>query len=152
FARLPKKQEREFEKLVADRWNKALDSGAGSCLFRDNKLSGIVADSLTFFHGSRGWTGDYVVMPNHVHVLLTPIAGNELEDILQSVKSFTSNKINQITGSEGSLWQRESYDHIVRDAGQLVAFQMYIRSNPAKSGLKEGEYRMSDERCYEILK
>ncbi len=152
LARLPKSEQREFEKQVGDRLNKALDLGAGSCVLREPSISGLVADALSFYHGTRVWTGDYVVMPNHVHVLLTPMSGYELEEILQAVKSYTSKRINERTGNEGPLWQRESYDHIVRDAGQLGAFQKYIRNNPTKAGLRDGDFRMSGEVCYEIVR
>ena len=85
-------------------------------------------------------TGDFIVMPNHVHVLMKPIPPFELEDILQAIKSYTANQINRIFGREGQFWQRESYDHIVRDFEQLDAFQKYIRANPGKAILPAGRY------------
>jgi REP element-mobilizing transposase RayT len=87
-------------------------------------------------------------MPNHVHVLLTPITGFELEDILHSIKSFTATKINRILGRAGQLWQRESYDHIVRDINQLQAYQEYIAANPRKARLTPDEYTVSQSNYY----
>jgi len=98
---------------MATKLNKYLDKGHGSCVLKRPGLADIVADSLTYFHDERVLTGDYVVMPNHVHALLRPVNGNSLEDILQAVKSFSANAINRKMGNEGRFWMRESYDHIV---------------------------------------
>ena len=138
--RLSKQDQRLYERTMATKLNKYLDVGYGSCVLKREELAEIVAKSLTFFHGARVLTGDFVVMPNHVHVLMRPIEGFELEDILQAVKSFTANEINSRLGLEGRFWMRESYDHIVRDTEQLLAFQKYIRANPAKA-------KLSPDRC-----
>ena len=138
FAKLPVGQQRAFEKQVGARLNDQLDRGYGSCVLRDPELAAIVAAGLEHFHGERVWAGDYVIMPNHVHALLTPIAPHALETILKSVKGYTARMVNRSAGGGGALWQRQSYDHIVRDAGQLSAFQRYIAENPAKAGVPEG--------------
>jgi putative transposase len=151
IARLKPATQREFERTVGERLNEALDRGYGSCQLREPALAEIVAAALTFFDGTRVRTGDFVVMPNHVHTLITPIAGFELADILHSIKSFTSNQIRgRIGGGEGSFWQRQSYDHIVRDFAQLRRFQDYIRRNPEKASLPQGEYLLR-EAVYEEL-
>ncbi len=90
------------------------------------------------------WTGDYVIMPNHVHALLTPLAPHKLEDILKSIKGRTAVEINRTIGSKGKLWQRDSYDHIVRDVEQLRAFQTLHQRQPKKGESQTGEYRHSN--------
>ncbi|HUI06774.1 MAG TPA: transposase [Verrucomicrobiae bacterium] len=79
-------------------------------------------------------------MPNHVHVLMTPLPGNEPSAILYSWKSYTANQINRLLGQSGPVWQRESFDHIVRNEEALLRFEQYIRDNPRSACLKEGEY------------
>lgn len=140
IGKLSKADQRLYEISMATKLNKYLDAGHGRCLLRRNDLRKIAADSLQFFHGDRVLTGDFVVMPNHVHVLMRPIGSSELEDILQAAKSFTATKINRIVGEQGRFWMRESYDHIVRDGDQLEAFQKYIRANPEKAKLGSDEY------------
>lgn len=140
FTRLSKTDQREYERRVGTKLNDLLDAGHGSCVLRDGKIANFVAESLTHFHGERVLTGDFVVMPNHVHALMTPKPGFELEDILHSIKSYTANKINRQLNQTGALWQRESYDHIVRDFDQLEAFQQYIALNPRKSQLPLGRF------------
>ena len=76
----------------------------------------------------------YVVMANHVHVLLLPkIAPPRL---LQSLKGSTAREANRLLGRTGeSFWQAESYDHWVRDEGELERIAAYIEDNPVKAGL-----------------
>jgi len=141
FARLGDEEQRDYERQTTDRLNRRLDEGYGSCVLRRAEVREIVAEGLDYFHGERTWTGDFVVMPNHVHVLMTPIPPFELEQVLGSIKGFSSKQINMELGRQGAFWQRESYDHIVRDAEQLEAFQRYIQNNPVKAKLSAGEYR-----------
>lgn len=140
FARLSSEDQRVYEQLVGTRINEHLDVGYGSCALRRERIARIVAESLDNFHSQRVLTGDFAIMPNHVHVLLRPLPGFELEDILHSIKSYTANEINRILEGGGTFWQRQSYDHIVRDYDQLEAFQRYIEANPKKANLKKGEY------------
>ena len=57
----------------------------------------------------------FIVMPNHVHVVLTPRREHTLSAILHSWKSFSANKANAILNRQAAeFWQRESYDHLVR--------------------------------------
>lgn len=129
-----------YRRLVAARTNQSLDLGYGDCLLKRKEVAQIVSDAMQFHHGKRVWTGDYVVMPNHVHVLLTPLSDYSLEDVLHSIKGFSAREINSYLGRGGAVWQAESYDHIVRDVEQLLAFQKYIRNNPVKANLQVGEY------------
>lgn len=81
-----------------------------------------------------------VVLPDHVHILAQPLpkqAGGvfNLTEILHSVKSFSSQKINQQRGEQGSIWQAESFDRIVRDEAEFMEKWQYIRNNPLKTEL-----------------
>jgi len=150
LAKLPICEQRIYDEVVASLVNSSLDECHGSCVLKEEAVGNKVAHALNFFHGERVLTGDFVVMPNHVHVLLTPITGFELEDILHSVKSYTANEINKLLNRNESFWQRESYDHIVRDAEQLEAYQQYIGVNPLKAKLREGEFILSSA-VYQIV-
>ncbi len=131
-----KKEQERFNELFSDRVNEWLDDGAGSCCFRDPVLSKIVADTLTHFEGERYLLDAWVVMPNHVHVLVTPLNQNPLADILHSWKSFSANAINRKLGETGPLWKKEYYDHIVRNRDEWVRIRKYIQANPAKAGIR----------------
>ena len=140
FRKLSRADRRTYERLMASRLNECLDAGHGSCMLRRSDIAQIVIKSLYHFHGERVQTGDSVVMPNHVHTLMRPMPGYELEDVLQAIKSFTATEINRQIGAGGRFWMKESYDHIVRDFDQLAAFQNYIIANPKKARLRQDEF------------
>ena len=76
----------------------------------------------------------YVVMANHIHVLLTPLV--ELSKITHSLKRFTAREANRILGLTGQpFWQDESYDHLVRRSDEFERILRYIENNPVKAGL-----------------
>ena len=137
---LPEEKRRAFHRHFTEKFHKFLDAGMGECLLRQPPLAQIVADAFRFFDGQRYELGEFVVMPNHVHLLLTPKPEHDLSGIMQSLKRHTPSEINKRLGREGSLWQQESFSHIVRIGEQLAKFQRYIAENPAKARLKEGEY------------
>ncbi|MDF1814586.1 MAG: transposase, partial [Verrucomicrobiales bacterium] len=131
---------REFAKIISASLEEKLDHGCGDCPLRDPDTAKIVADALRHFSPGRLRLGDFVVMPNHVHALITPATGRKLESLLQSIKNYSGRRINQLCAKGGTFWQRDSYDHIVRTGDQLRKFQRYIANNPAKANLRPGEY------------
>ena len=76
----------------------------------------------------------WVIMPNHVHMLIYPKTG--LSRITRSIKNFSGRKANEILGRQGqAFWQNESYDHWVRDQYELEKVVRYIEGNPVAAGL-----------------
>ena len=130
----------EYDQLFTARFQEWLDAGYGECLLRKPALSGIVAEALRHFNGQRYNLGPFVVMPNHLHLLVTPLDSWTLEQILHSWKSYTAGVINQALGRSGQLWQHESFDHLVRNEDRLRQFEDYIRQNPIKVKLQHDEY------------
>ena len=68
-------------------------------------------------------------MPNHVHMLVTPLGEYTLSEAVQEWKSVSSHRINKSLGRKGEFWQKEYFDHIVRSAEQLEKFRNYIQRN-----------------------
>ena len=128
-----------FETFTS-RWMDLLDEGHGECLLRQPRFSQIVADALHFFDGDRHILGDFVVMPNHVHLLVQFPNENQLKSQCKSWKRFTALEINKQLGRSGHFWQGESFDHLVRSAEQFAYLRKYIAENPIKARLKLGEY------------
>ena len=106
-----------------------LDEGYGSCVLADNGSLRIVEDALWHFAGERYALYAYVVMPNHVHVLFMPTEGWPLSEIVASWKRFTARKINERLAKEGSLWQKESFDTLVRSRRHFETIIGYIKRN-----------------------
>jgi REP element-mobilizing transposase RayT len=139
---LSESDRRDYLRRFGKQFHDLLDSGHGSCLLRNPAHSSIVENALLHFDGIRYQLGDYVVMPNHVQVLLAPVPDHGIGGITGSWKRHASREINKLTGSEGTLWQHESFDHLVRDNGSFEGFRRYIRQNPGKARLHPGEYRL----------
>jgi REP element-mobilizing transposase RayT len=77
----------------------------------------------------------WVVMVNHVHVLLHPHAPTA--KITKAIKNFSARQANAILGRMGQFWQEESYDHWVRSREELEKIARYIEANPVAAGLVE---------------
>ena len=71
----------------------------------------------------------YIVMPNHVHVLMELFRGDDLAKVVQSWKSFTAKEINRIIGSSGKVWMAEYYDRLIRNVEHYDNTLRYIRKN-----------------------
>jgi len=123
-------QKKEYRDQFIQPLQKWLDAGAGSCVLSDPGVRQIVSQAITHFQGTRYFLREWVVMPNHVHAVVTPREEHSLSAILHSWKSFTANAINQHLGRVGSLWQKETFDHIVRSPEQLERIEQYIHDNP----------------------
>jgi RecG-like helicase/REP element-mobilizing transposase RayT len=135
---------REFHRRFTRRMEELLDAGGGSCWLARPAVGELVAAALRHFDGDRYQLGDFVVMPNHVHVLVRPAPEHKLEEILHAWKSYTAGKANGLLGRTGSFWQEEYYDHLVRSERQLAGIQEYIRLNPLKARLEAGAYVLGD--------
>jgi thiamine-phosphate diphosphorylase len=78
-----------------------------------------------------------IVMPDHGHVLLTPCGGFDLARINKGIKGVTARLINQARGTQGCIWQDETFDRIMRDQAELDEKLNYVVNNAAKAGLVE---------------
>ena len=120
-----------------ERW---LDAGYGSCALHDPALRDLVAKSMHHFDGQHFALGDYVIMPNHVHALITPLKNHSLATILTGWKRVSGHAILNRTGEPKPLWMSEDFDHAVRSERQLQHFRNYIEENPSKAKLKPGSW------------
>ena len=98
-------------------------------------LASLVEESLWFGHGQRYALEAYVIMPDHVHLLIQPINGWGLSKIMQGLKGFTAREINKVLGRKGSFWQDENFDHLIRNERDWLDKLDYIHTNPVKAGL-----------------
>ena len=134
--------DREYHERFSVRMDHWLDENHGECLLRDPAASAIVAEALAFFEGTRSRQLAWVVMPNHVHTVFSVCADSTLESLMQSWKGFTGRKLNEYFGRNGAFWQRDYFDRLIRDPDHLLNVIRYIRRNPIKARLREGEFRL----------
>jgi hypothetical protein len=121
-----------------------LDQGMGSCVLRSSDVSAILVDILHRDDGVGQELGCYVVMPNHVHAIVRPLvpATLPLEMVMQRWKGGSSCEIHRHLQQSGMLWQRESFDRIIRDEEHLYRAIQYIGRNPKKAGLSTADVRL----------
>lgn len=86
---------------------------------------------------------EFVLMPDHFHLLITPVV--TLERSMQLIKGGFSFRVKKELGFMYEIWQPSYYDRRVRDVNEYIAFQQYIRQSPVKKGLARVavEYRYS---------
>ena len=102
----------------------------------DDRVAQVVVDALIYGQTELGLYEllAWVVMPNHVHILIQPAV--PLPRITQSIKGYSAKLANEILGRTGQpFWKEESYDHWVRDRYELEKVIGYIERNPVKAGL-----------------
>jgi putative DNA methylase len=112
-----------------------LDKGSGSCFLRDERVAKLTEDSLLFHHTKKYDLVAWVIMPNHIHFLATPVEGVELSTITHSIKSYTAHEANKVLGRKGQFWQHEPFDRYIRNRKHFVSVIRYIENNPVKAGL-----------------
>ena len=74
-------------------------------------------------------------MPDHVHFIITPYQEWSLSDILRRVKGNSARLINLKVRQQGTLWQDESFDRIIRHSEDLQKKCEYVAENPVRAGL-----------------
>ena len=137
---LSEEDRNDYARRFGRRFHELLDSGYGACVLQKEVNRRAMVETLEHFEGMRYDLGGFVVMPNHVHLLIKPREGFELSTILQSLKSFSAKRINLNEGRSGKLWQVESYDRIVRNDREMERYVRYLEENPVKANLREGEF------------
>jgi putative transposase len=141
LARLTPREQAKFRWLCYKAWDAELDCCRGACVLSRPELSELVASSLEHFDGTRYVLTDYVVMPNHVHVLAAFADESQLLAQCEGWKRYTSTSINKALGSRGHFWQGDSFDHLARSDRQFDYLRAYIAANPKKAGLRPEMYR-----------
>ena len=79
-------------------------------------------------------------MPNHVHLMAVFYDSQAMTKQFGSWLHYTAVHINQVIGAKGHFWQQEPFDHLVRSVDQYEYLLDYIRDNPVKARLSDGEY------------
>jgi type I restriction enzyme R subunit len=163
FHRLPPGEQFRLEQHFNRQVQSCLDRGLGECHLREAACIAVLRNQLLRDDGRRHHLGDFVIMPNHVHLLITPIGdeveGNsfrssavdrnefrsttELELILKSIKGASAVACNRLLHRTGALWQADSYDHIVRSLEQLFAYREYVARNPVLA-----HHKLPDQALY----
>ncbi len=118
-------------------FDRFLDTGStGPTWTKTPSISKMIVDALKFGESQRGLYRmlAYVVMSNHVHVLIETV--EPVQKITRLPKGYTARCANRLLGRTGqAFWQDESFDHWVRNSAELETIIHYIENNPVKAGL-----------------
>ena len=101
----------------------------------------LILESCLHDHGVKVDVHAIVIMPDHVHVILTPLVNDNLQEmfslaeITQAIKSASAHKINRQLQRTGIVWQEESFDRVLRAPEKLDEKITYIANNPVRRGL-----------------
>jgi putative transposase len=142
------KQERQKqsdieEQELFDKWDNALDHLANGEKYLSNpEIANVVSESLHYRDGKVLDLIAFCIMPNHVHLVCTPLEETvdtyfSLSKIMHSLKRHAARQANLLLNCSGKFWQHENYDHYVRDDAELERIIKYVIYNPVKAGLVE---------------
>ncbi len=118
---------KEYHRKFTDQLERWLDQGSGSCLLKKPIHRLFLEETLMYDQENRAPQCAWVIMPNHVHLLFTPKI--PLPQLIKAWKGVSARKIGQ-----GSIWQRNYRDTLIRDAGHFANAVRYIRRNPKNLG------------------
>ena len=117
-------------------------------IFGDLSCGRIVVRAMRFYVEQRFVESlAFVVMPDHLHWLVQLRAGEQLDRLMRSFKTYTARRINEHRGTDGQgVWQNGYHDHAVRREEDVVALARYIVANLLRAGLVEraGDYPLWD--------
>ncbi|MGH7144751.1 MAG: REP-associated tyrosine transposase [Planctomycetota bacterium] len=112
-----------------------LDAGHGACWLARPVVARIVRDAWLHFNRQRYLLHAWVIMPNHVHLIVEESPDFPLREIVHSWKSFSVKEANRVLGRTGAFWQREYWDRFIRHRAHYDSSLSYIYDNPVKAGL-----------------
>ena len=105
--------------------------------FKKPGLASLMEKALKQYHKDKYLLQAYVMMPDHLHLIIRPLGNNALAKIMQLLKGSTAYSINRLLERTGKFWQQENFDHLIRDAIGLREKWEYIKNNPVKARLVE---------------
>jgi REP element-mobilizing transposase RayT len=125
-----------------------LNRGLGPVWLRDPQIPALVQDALLHFDGGRYRLHAWVIMPNHVHVVMTPQPDWSISKIVFAWKSFTANRANVVLGRRGAFWHSDYFDRFIRNDEHFATAVQYVEQNPVVAGLcnRAEEWRFSSAR------
>lgn len=114
-----------------------LDQNYGKSWLRDPRIANLVQKALLNWDGKKYRLISWVIMPNHGHILLTPIEDHSVSEIMHSIKSFTAHEANKLLERTGQFWAKEYFDRYIRDQRHFANTITYIENNPVKARLSK---------------
>jgi putative transposase len=108
----------------------------GRFILQSDRMARLLMDTLLHYRSCGNYLlHAYVVMPSHIHLLITPAPGVTLERAMQLIKGGYSYRVRKELGLVMDVWERGYVDHRIRDGHDYETHARYIRENPVGAGL-----------------
>ena len=105
-------------------------------IFRNNERAALILDVLQQCRAQgRFLLHEFVVMPDHLHILVTPAPDVSLEKAVQFLKGGFSFRVKKELGYRWDVWQQSFTEHRIKDAADYAHHREYIHMNPVRAGL-----------------
>jgi putative transposase len=120
-------------------------------LLLDEGICSLILDDLEFYRKKYQFELlAYVIMPDHLHLLLSLTGDGNISKVMHDFKSHAAQEINKTLKKESAFWQEGFYDHIIRDERDFRKRIDYIHKNPLTAGLVKdvSDFKFSSFRNY----
>lgn len=137
------------QKKIFKKYDLLLDNPRNNILFlKQPEIMEICKSSIHFYDGKEYKLICYCIMPNHIHLVFKLLnKERNVGEIVGSIKKYSARRANQILNSEGSFWQAESFDRLIRDDVELYFTIIYVLLNPVNAGLVENWRKWNGTYC-----
>ncbi|WP_297219658.1 transposase [uncultured Prevotella sp.] len=129
-----------YRQALMRKIEKYLNNGHGKCILQRDNIRNIVIEALHYYDGTEYVLHAFVIMPNHVHLLLSPLGKLPVNTIIGQVKSYSGHKIKKLLNCKDNIWQSNMFDRIVRNGDDFEKIIKYIEENP--KGLNKEQYTL----------
>ncbi len=125
----------QFGRMLEQWLDKFLDAGEGAALFLDDSMAKLVDECLRQFDAARYRLHAWVVMPNHIHVVVEPAEGFRLAELLQVWRAATDKRIGNAREREEALWEPEFYSSQIRSQEEYERYVAETLADPEDASL-----------------
>ncbi len=134
---LTEHESREVAHRSLGRMDRVLNQGRGRAVLRDERAASAVESTLWGGDGERYRLHAWVVMPNHVHALVTPCPGHSIGEIVGEWRTESARRVNAELRRTGPLWHPDTIDHVLIHPSDLARVRASIVADPDQASLHE---------------
>jgi putative transposase len=132
------KPPRDRAPSTSDTYFVTANAFAGQAIFQSERVANLLIETLFDYRNQGKYLlHEFVIMPNHLHILFTTGTGVTLERAVQFIKGGFSHRAGKRLEMQGEIWQRGYVDHRIRDVNDFTQHKQYIRQNPVSANLVE---------------
>lgn len=117
-----------------------LNNGYGNCMLQREDVRSVLVEALHYYNNKEYLLHAFVVMPNHVHILLSSLTNKPINNIIGKVKGFTAYQLRKSLRIYEDIWQKGIFDRILRNWDEFEKYVDYIGNNP--KSLPEDSYSL----------